>query len=335
MFERGGQQQVAILDWTSIQWTRTLDDTSTATVSGTTGLESDCCAALAAIFPWRHEIVIQRNGEEVWVGAIISLRTPAGTYTIEARDLTTWWDHRRVHTDIDLSEVDLAVIFQAVADDAMAPDPSPNLTVQTTACRVKGSRRILAAQHQLAAPVLRDLTNTGIDWTAVGRQVLAGGLVVPAQRLLTFHDGMFTTPPTPIRDGTTQTNSVTTRGAGGGALGDTVFATSEDKVAARLDGLIESVESVSTITDLSQITQFSDSKLAIAKLVETLEGCTLSPDAPYSIDELVPGALCPIALNETCLSVFGDYRLKGINVAATADAPEQVTLNFQPLGTTT
>lgn len=330
---RGGGTLVAILPWNSLSFSRVLDDTSSASVEGAAGQDSACCAALADIHPWQHELAIYRDNVLAWVGPIYDIRTPAGSFQIQARDLTAWWDRRLVHNDIDLPEVDLATIFQAIADDAMAPDTSPGLTVATTACGVKGSRRILAAQHQMAGPALRDLTNTGIDWTAVGRVVRAGGLVIPATPIGTVIDEHFTSPPTPVLDGSQQSNSRTGRGAGGGELGDTVYATAVDAAAAIRDGLLEAVDSVSTITDVPSIIQYAESQLALTAEVIQVESCRLAPTAPFTFDNLVPGALAALSLFETCIPVAGSYRLKSVAVSAQAGQDDAVDVSFQPEGT--
>ena len=145
---------------------------------------------------------------------------------------------------------------------------------------------------------------------------------------------MFFSPPKVTRDGTQQSDAVTTRGAGGGELGDTLYATEEDAFAVRADGLLESVESVSTLADYPSVQQYSTSKLALDKLVVSVDAAIVTPEAPYTIDQLVPGARCPLALNETFIPVFDDYRLQTVSVSAGSDTPEQVQVTFQPLGTT-
>lgn len=334
VFTRGGGMQVAVLPWTSLNFTRVLDDTSTGSVSGAIGQDGSCCDFLADVYPWRHELVIKRDGVTVWVGPIYSLQTPPGEFQIDARDLSAWWDHRRIRTDIEYAETDLAVIFTAIAQDAMSADDSPNFTVRATACGVRGTRRILALQHQLAGPALRDLSTTGIDWTMVGREARVGGLVVPTEPLATFIDAYFANPPTPIRDGSQQANSITTRGAGGGELGDSLYAIETDGFAARDDGLLENVESVTTLVDFNSITQYSKTQLALRKVMLTADSARLTPQAPYNINDLIPGALCPLALQETCLPVRGDYRIKSVSVSVSAGQDDAVDLTFQPPGTT-
>lgn len=330
---RGGQELVAILPWTSLDWGRVLDDTSEASVTGSMGQDEECCAALALIKPWRHELAVYRDGVQVWVGPIIQIQTPPGNFSITARDLSAWWDHRLIHKSHNYLKTDLATIFEAFFEDAMAPDPSPGIILSTSLSGVKGSKRVLTAQHQMAGAALRDLANTGIDWTAVGRAVLGGGLAVPTQQIGTFIDAHFATPPTPTLTGDQQTNSPTVRGAGGGQSGDRIFATASEFAAIAQDGLLESVETVSTITDYQSAIQASGTTLALRKQVVQIENCRLSPEAPFPIDRLIPGALCHLDLRETCIPVVGSYRLKSITASIGDGNDDAVTLVFQPEGT--
>lgn len=292
------------------------------------------CSLLAQIKPWRHELVLYRDGEMVWCGPIVGIKTPSGSYTIQARDLSAWLDKRKIHEDHNMVKRDLADMFTTIVVDAMKPDQSPGLTVETSESGVLATRKVLAAQNQLAGPYVRDLTAIGIDWTVIGREMRAGGLVVPANPLFPFVDAHFVIPPTPTRDGTQQVNSTTARGAGGGEQGDTIYYTATDEEARIADGLLEGVLSDSTIEDYNSIRQYARSHQDLVTTPEMIEQSILVESAPHPIEELVPGALCPIMLEEACLPVNANFRLQSVAIAATSGGGEQVTPTFQPEGTT-
>lgn len=336
---RGGTDLVAAFPWTDLRWARVLDDTSEAE-STAAGYPAECCADLATIRQWQHELAIYRDGSLVWVGPIMEPKAPPPfTFVIGARDLTAWWDHRRIHNDHNYDvPTDLAVIFQDLSDDAMAPDTSPGLSVATTPTGVNALMNLLAVQNLMAGPKLRDIANVGLDWTTVGRDVLAGGAVVPTGSIGTFYDSHFVTPPTPRRNGLSQANSWLIRGSGGGAAGDTIYgvATAAAAIIAR-DGLLESVDTVSTLQDNDSAQAAAQSRVAITTDIILVENCVLSPEAPFAIEDLVPGALCELALEQTCIPVFGPYRLYKVEGNAkgggAASATESISLTFQPVGT--
>lgn len=331
---RGGRSIVCSIPWSTVDWTRVLDDTSEGKTS-TIGLPENCCDDLAQIRAWRHELALYRDGELVWVGPIYLPKAPPDQYEVSARGLTSWWDHRLIHEDHNYTVgTDLATIFEDLAADAMAPDPSPGLVVATTPCGVLGTMDILATQHLMAGPKLRELAKIGIDWTEVGRSVLVGGAVVPTASIGTFLDEHFVTPPTPRIDGSAQANAWLVKGSGGGAAGDEVYAYDSDPTAAVVDGLLESVASVSTIENYESALAAAQSRVALTTEVIAVENCVLTPDAPFTIDQLVPGATCRLALEETCIPVFGSYRLQKVAGHASSPDGEKITLTFQPIGTT-
>lgn len=334
---RGGGAIVAQIEWTSLSWARVLDDTSQATVM----MDRACVQSVAQARPWRHELAVYRDGEQVWVGPIINPSAPVASdhfqYQLVARDLSAWWDRRFIHSDHDysLAPADLATIFSDIASDAMLPDNSPGLTVVTSPTGVTGAMRLLAAQHLVAGPQLRDLANTGIDWTAVGRTIIAGGTSIPVADLGSFTDDDFIVPPVPSYDGTAQANLWVIRGQGGGAAGDAIYGTASDPVAAALDGLLESVDTVQTIQDNLSAQAAAQSKLALTgDNVVTLQDCSFSPEAPVKIGALIPGALAHVDLSEGNIVVDDDYRLQRLAVSITgSDGIEQVVATFQPKGT--
>lgn len=335
---RGGGPIFATVPWSKLAWARVLDDTSAASA---TSDKSDC-NLVAGTLPWRHELSILRDGAQVWIGPVLSPSSPASTdhrqFQIDARDLSAWWDHRFIHNDYNyVAPTDLAQIFQDFATDAMQPDNSPGLHVVTTPCGITGVMQVLASQHQIAGSQLRDLANTGIDWTVINRDVLAGGATVPVADLGTFRDEHFINLPLVHTDGSVQTNLWIVRGSGGGAAGDTIYAASADAAASLLDGLLESVDTVSTIQDYVSAKAAADSRVAITKAVTGVENAVLAATAPFAVASLIPGATCRLELHDTGTPVSGRFRLQRVDCtvdAVTTGTPnEQISLIFQPIGT--
>jgi len=328
-----------LFPWTQITWSRVLDDTSQATVEadGTCGVPVG-----AEAFPWRTETSLIRDGEQVWVGPIYQpASNPNQTpdqLTIAARDITAWWDHRLIHQDHDYTgnPTDLAFILQALSEDAMAPDNSPGLFVTATECGILGTPQILAAQHQIAGSQIRTLSNSGVDWTCVNRDVLMGGSAVPVAPIaMTFRDEHFTNVPTVTPDGSVQANSWIVRGSGSGVAGDTIYGAAQNNDAAMLDGLLESVDTDSSIQDNTTAQSAAQSQLNLTSAPVTVTNGFLDPTAPFPISVLVPGALCWLELVHTTIPAVGQFRLSGITVTFQAgdNQVEQVQPTFTPVGT--
>lgn len=335
---RGGGDVRAIFPWTSIQWTRTLDDTSQATVAA----DGTCGNPNGDILPWRDEISIIRDGQQVWVGPVYQPASNPNNLPsqmqIVARDITAWWDHRLIHNDLDYSTnpTDLAFILQAISEDAMNPDNSPGLYVTATPCGILGTPTMLATQHQIAGSQIRTLTNSGVDWTCLNRDVLMGGAVVPVDPIRpTFTDEHFVNVPTVTPDGSVQANGWIVRGSGSGVAGDTIYGAAQDNDAAMVYGLLESVETDSSIQDNTTAQSAAQSRLNLTAAPVTITNGVLDPTAPFPVNTLIPGALCYVSLSNTVIPVEGQFRLGDVSGSLTAgdNQIEQVVVNFQPVGT--
>lgn len=324
--------------WASLKWGRVLDDTSSAEVTGGAG----CCDALLDTLgairfgTWSHTLAIVRVGDgRVWSGPVVNIRdTAEGGLVIGARDLSAWLDHRLVHDDHFHTGEDPAAVYQSVWDDAMAPDPIEDYTLDVTPTALTIDREVLSDSHALAGDTLRDLS-TVLDWTVIDRVHFVAGqeLVTPA--LGPLIDEHFTTPPDVEIDGTAQANSWTVTGSGGGAEGDAVVGTASTTPGP--EGLLESVASEPDVLDFGEADDSAQSRLdrSTTPPVYVREG-VLGADAPVSIAALVPGARVRIALDGRCLPVRQLQRLVSVDVQVTkvqGGVSEQVTIALEPPGT--
>lgn len=63
-----------------------------------------------------------------------------------------------------------------------------------------------------------------------------------------------------------------------------------------------------------------------------LDRIVLSPDAGVTMDQLIPGVLFTLRLDEPCFAVQAELVLQSVSVKTTASGGEQVTLGFDPTG---
>jgi len=331
----GGGLLFSDLEVSQVQWDRRLDDTSQASVTlAGLGRSAACFAAIRDANPWQHELAIARDGAVVWQGPIVDSASEGVKGSYDARDVSAWWDHRKERVDRTFTQTDLATIFQTLADDAMLADPSPNITVSTTPTSVLGSRTYLAGQHLLIGPQLRELSTAGVDWTVVGRDVIAGGIVVPASPIVRLNDQHLVSPPKVSKDGLAMATFVATLGAGGGEGATPVFGEASDDDSIATYGLLDSVSSNDSIRDSTSAGASSSSTLAISSVpVVVASEVSIDSGAPITIDQLVPGALIDVAWLSSGIEVAGTFRLSKVAAQAQAGA-ESVTITIQPIGAT-
>lgn len=338
---RGGRHLVHTLPYSQIEWGRLLDDTSEAklTIDGLAGRGDGCCSKLADIRPWEHELAVYRDGEQVWVGPIVkpAVANASDVATVLARDVTAWWDKRFLHKTHDYGVVDLAYLFAVFIDDAMEPDNTPGIHVTAVESQILGEHKVLQSDHRIAGAEIRSLSQIGVDWTTVCRNVIAGGVVVPLHDLPSMIDEHFVATPDVSLDGLSQENHVGVRGAGVGAAGDAVYGDASNAASQRRYGLLEGVTSQETANTGISAEVGAHTKLAlVAEPVALIESGTLAYRSPFPIGTLVPGVAVPVRLRNSCYPVDSFFRIGAIAVTATASdgaVTETVTVSFMPLGT--
>ena len=327
---------VVEVPWNTIEWGRVLDETSEATVTAGGG----CCDALlaAAVRPWSHQLAIYRGADgavprRVWSGPLVALRD-GDALTFVARDLSAWFDRRRVHTDQIHVAADLATIFEAIWDDALDPDPIEGFTLDIAPAGVDGDREVLADQYRMAGDELRELGRTGLDWTVIDRVHHVGPEEIDTPPIASLIDEHLAEPPEATIDGAGQANDWVVTGSGGGAEGAEVFGTASATPGP--EGLLEAVASEPAILDDTSALAAADNRLArSAAPLRFVRDLQLLDTAPVPIDRLVPGARVRVALENRCIPVRAVLRLTGVRVSVRPTdrgVQETVTLDVEPLG---
>jgi hypothetical protein len=338
IWTRGGSSLLfASLPVSSCRWDRRLDDTSEASVTlAGLGRSQECYDAIRNAKPWKHELALARDGQIVWQGPIVEPQSQGTGGSYDARDLSAWWDHRKLRYDRAYTGVDLATVFQQLAVDAMTPDPTPNVLVATSATGILGTRTYQAGQHLLIGPLLRELSDVGVDWTVVGRNVIAGGLVVPTTPIVRLNDEHLVAPPGVQLEGLSMANDVTVVGAGGGGTAIApVFGEAIDADSITEFGLLDAVSTNANALDATSAAAGAASTLAVSREPITVASdVQIDSDAPILIQQLVPGALIDVAWRTSGLEVSGTYRLSKVS-ADVKSGSETVTITIQPVGATT
>lgn len=333
---RGGSPVRSELAWTSISKTHLLNESSSASVSvpyeGGAGIA--CCEAMEDAEPWRDEILLYRGRTLVHAGPLITARSAAGGGQLDSNDLFAWMDVRFLEEDF-IGDGDAADVFQAVFEAAYSKDRTPNISTQMRRTGVPTFRSLKGVEFHRAADLLRELARTALDFTMVGRTLLAGGIeIFSDQSALRLHDdgvlelevvreGSQFATDLAVFSGTTEVNGSPITGRATRAV--THF------------GLIQRSATELLIKDRPSADANALARLEAMQPAPLRVSVTLSPEAGFTYEELIPGRRvdCRLSKEIGCVPAMQIMRLNTIttNVSRSeAGMTESVSLDLVPIG---
>lgn len=323
---RGYTSVIAELKPTSGEFTRVLDGTSTLWMEGAISgrLSESCCDGWKDIRTWATEIVVFRDGRDAWAGPVTDVTFGYGSVRVEADDLTAWWDRRTIPT-LNFVGEDLTNVFLGIIAEALTPDDSMNMNIISELTGVIVDRTYNGNIYQYAGDAIRELADTGLDYTAYSRNIIVGGEEVDASPFVTLLDEHWTEPPD-VRDrGNEQATVVVVKGEGVQAV---AFAPQE-----YIDyyGYIVRVFEEPDILDEPSCLLAAKSRVDLLKdpqFIETPIGAGLKTTAPITLEQLIPGMRIRVDTQSTCRKVVNDFRLQQVTVNFNGT----VSIDLQPLG---
>ncbi|MFJ7489670.1 hypothetical protein ACIQZB_00165 [Streptomyces sp. NPDC097727] len=305
-----------------VEWSRTLDDISQAKI--VVAPDADCCAALSRIRSWRHKLAIYRDTQPVWEGPITGPEWTVDGVEIAAVDILGWVDRRTPHTTQAFVDHELTEIAEWLIHDAFEPD-DPGHSVQIIGpSRIRGNRSYQADVGQ-SGDHLRDLAATGIDFTALGRQIL----ILPEDhyaRVGSLADADFASELVVAEDGLALATRWVIHGKDG-----------VKGVAGGIHpyyGLIERVAEETSILDDASAEAAARSRLAASSPAPVFldsQEATLAPDSSVDVPALVPGWCVDVTTTQTCRTIAQSLKIATVKVSEDADG-EKVSLQLTPAG---
>lgn len=322
--DREGSILAVLNTFTRLEFFRLLNDASTATVEIVPDM--DCCELLGNVRSWRNWLHIYRNDAYVWGGPILTADWSLGGVEINAADIVAVLNRRTPHASKSFRGTDLTDIATWLIEDAFFPD-DPGHTVEVMEqSGVSGAREYTEDIGQ-TGDHLRNLADTGLDFTAVGSSILllpddwsaSVGLLTDAD----LPDGLSV-----AEDGT----ALATRWVVYGEEGSGVKG-----VAGGVHpyyGLIERSVQDSSIKDSESAQAAARSRLnaslPVPVYIDTQE-VTLSPDAGIDVARVVPGWCVDLATTTTCRDVSQRMKVTGLHVTADGTG-ESVKIQLGPVG---
>lgn len=348
----GGSFVCRIRNLTQLSWGRKLNEVSEAQVSfSLNGQEEECCNCVETVNPWEHELSIYRDGVEVWCGPVINgtVDLSSMTATYQARDLSTWFDHRWVEVvgnDQEWEETDVSDVYDWLVNHAYSKDPwnmewyinRMGIPINRIYTGTEPGER-WAGSFQVVGDELRDLLQYGIDYTVVRRTMIGGNLEdANAPASVRLIDNSWATLPTiQITGG----NMATEVGVAGGNSGYTGWY--DDQIWIERDqsspyGLLQTFVPAPELDeeDTRLLPNAISQKAYALKALKGepyiyVKGGELSQHAAVTFDQLIPGRVFRVELLQTCRTIQTDYRLYEVNVQYGPNG-ETVAPVLTPLG---
>lgn len=316
---------------TRVEYQRVINDASTATVTiASSG--PGCCAELGQIRSWAQNLNIYRTTESgdsqfMWSGPIFNVDWSYDEVVVDATDLIGLLDRRVPHQSFTFTNTDLTEIARQLIDDGLLPDdPGHDVTVIALA-GVRGGRQYTENIGQ-TADHLRDLSNTGIDFTTVGNNVV----ILPDA----FCDVVGRLSDEDLPEGLTVSEdgaSLATRWIVAGSEASGVVGTAGGTDSYY--GLLEIYSEDTSITDQESADDAATAKLATSNAAPVFidtQNVTLSPTANVDVGSLVPGWCVDITTDSTCRTITQRLKITGLRIqedGGTGDNPGQERVILQ------
>ncbi|MFF4900413.1 hypothetical protein [Streptomyces sp. NPDC001068] len=325
ILDRAGATVAVANVLTEIEWTRTLDEVSTA--RAVIMPDGDCCGRLGRISTWRCRLVVFRDGRYCWDGPITGITWSLGQVEIRAQDVLAWLGNRVPHADKTFTGADLTEIAEWLIEDGYAPDDPGHTVDVVDRAGISGSR-VYSTSIGQTLDHLAQLAEAGLDYTAIGSKILLlpETHLVPVGRL----------SDTDLPDGlevSENGSSLATRWlvAGSDSSGVIGEAGGVDPYYGLHERYVEQTE----ITDQTSADEAARARgrasVPVPVVIDT-QSVTISPEAAIDVPSLVPGWCLDITSASTCRTVRQRLKITGVTVQETGgddDKPGSESVKVQ------
>ncbi len=298
------------------EFTRTLDDTSSAWVTVTAPTENDGCRDCRPV-EWADELVFWRgdNPQPAWIGPIVSLTDTGAEFTIRAIDRSGLVGDRtasRNHPALGGALVDPGDLASWMLDEIDAQGPL-GLEWHLHRDAAVGPVPAEVVAGDLLWDAFTDLAADAVDWTVVGPELHLGVPTMLHGTLPTLDTSKDWTEATATveRDAMGYASHVEVVGAAGvravyaGPAGPAARVYRPLRIVR--EGLTSQARAERMAQDLWADAQ--DPQLLIAT-----GSASLSADCPITVEDLIPGRLLTVYRPGGVLPVAQQQRLVGCTV---------------------
>lgn len=324
---RGVYAAVAAQTIQSIEWSRRLDDISTAKITHVL-TDKSCCDDLGRLEPWSDTLEIRQNDKLVWFGWITAVEYSRSIVIVEAQDALAWSRVRTLNGGYDKKQ-DSSLHFKDIWDSAMSLNPLP-IDVNVTNTGVVEKRTYSVTNRRISWFLLKELMEGSLDVTVLGNQMFVGPLWASSKLGLTAED--FAGDIVLRKAGEYYANQVIVEGARGVSgvyppgvvTGSGIYPLVQDIVYD------EAVTSSASAEALAK-SRYEYTQGIVPRVVRAGDALQLRQGA-IDVHTLIPSRQVIIDTSDLCYSSSQEYRLGSVDVSFAANV-ETISISLQPLGT--
>jgi hypothetical protein len=342
VYDRGGAQRVFQLEpVTSVEWERTRDDISSATVT-VANPGAKCQELLLGAHPHRHELVIFRGQDRVWEGPITHMAWHKDRVEIQAKDVLHYAYRTIMRAAYNNSHPNVVTTIQRTLNvlggelarkEALDPPINvlPYLTAYTTPNDSETSKRTVPYESTVFDDMDGLAWRSGMDYTVIGRRIL----------LFDTHTVFYTTPTVTESDFlgeiiATQygmehaTYAAVTSSAGvyGTAGGTDAYYGQWEILDSAYDENGTATPTRAALT--SQAIRNLDGRNPVPLHVRIPDGSQLNPNGVLGMEHLIPGVRVPLRATLLSLEVSQMQKLNRVVVTETGEDGEKVAVTLYP-----
>ncbi|NGO71352.1 hypothetical protein [Streptomyces boncukensis] len=356
----GGRQYLALERISAVEWGRTINDISEASVTvAVADAGPEYCEALGRVEPWVHELTIYRDGDLVWQGPVVRPRFRRDAVVIGAQDVTGWFDHvvNTFRVTYTSSTADARGRMRApityiaenhirlnLAESSLSDPPDwcgilPYLVRRDTGLpRIKvekdgSSNRSVWTEY--LGDILREWTKRGLTWTTVGRSLLLRGRPTSDTRATaTLTLDHISGDVEVIKDGLSGAAYAFATSQQGQDISDgKTLGTGRTRTTyGRLDTLVRLQEEDAADADLREAARDDlAGRYPVPTAINVPANAQLTPDAPVTIRQLVPGERLDVFAHNLCLPLRQGFAISDVDVTWQRGG-ERVQVGLIPLG---
>lgn len=275
--------------------------------------------------------VIQIETHVAGASSATVIRGQRGTQP-QNHDLVSLWDAGSLSgPSEDLSYIAQDIIHMALEEDIAAGKSCEfsNIFIKRTGEKIEYYKE---AFNETYLEILLALATTELNITTLGRTIVINGDSLSLTPLVLLNDEHIMGDIEVTKDGKVMANRVYMHWEGDQGIPAVGQKDENERFCYSLIERIKDGNGLQVGVDADVAAQAMVEAAFIApRIIEIPDGSRLSPDTPWTINQMVPGARVDVAITRLCLNLTQSFLLTGVTVTYSESDGESVGITLHPM----